>query len=305
MTRPGLLSLLAAAALVPAPAPALAGQPAATTAPTPAPDVQMDHVSIRSIGSGEPVVLIPGLASPRAVYDGIAGDLARSRRVLLVQVNGFGGDEPLGNAGPGIIDGVTADIAAYLEREGLPPAAVIGHSLGGVIGMRLARDHPQRIAKLMIVDALPFFGVLMGADATAASVRPMAEAMHASLLAAAARPRSPSADDPAISTMSITPEGRLKVSEWGVAANPQVVGQALFEDMQEDLRPDLARIARVPTTLLYAIPPSIANRARALWTGEYAPAPSIRLIGVESSYHFIMLDQPERFGREVADFLAG
>jgi pimeloyl-ACP methyl ester carboxylesterase len=301
MIRTRLIALLAATAFV-AP-PAFAVQP--PTAAVASADVQMEHISIRSIGSGEPVVLIPGLASPRAVYDGIAGELARTRRVLLVQVNGFAGDSPRANAGEGIINGVTADIAAYLEREGIRPAAVIGHSLGGVIGMRLARDHPERVAKLMIVDALPFFGVLMGADATAASVRPMAEMMRSTVAASAGRTRTPSADDPALATMSISPEGRLQVSTWGAAADPRVVGQAMFEDLQEDLRPDLARIARVPTTVLYAIPPSIADRARALWTGQYAPAPSIRMVGVEDSYHFIMLDQPERFAREVVAFLAG
>jgi pimeloyl-ACP methyl ester carboxylesterase len=199
--------------------------------------------------------------------------------------------------------GVTADIARYLQERRMAPAAVIGHSLGGVIGMRLARDHPRRVARLMIVDALPFIGTLFRPDATVDNLRPVAGAMQARMLAAAASPREPSPDDPNVATMSISAQGRRQVSAWGLAANPQVVAQALVEDMAEDLRPDLAAIAKVPTIVLYAVPPPIAAQARALWTAAYAPAPAIRLVPVENSFHFIMLDQPEAFAREVAAFL--
>jgi len=267
-------------------------------------DVQMEHVSIRSIGSGPPVVLIPGLASPRAVYDNIASELARGRRVLLVQVNGFGGDAPRGNAEGAVIEGVVSDIASYLRRERLQRSAVVGHSLGGVVAMRLARDHAPLVDRLMIVDALPFIGTLFAPNATVESIRPAAEAMRQGYLSAASRPRQPSAEDPMLATMSITPQGRRQVSEWGIAANPQVAARALYEDMQEDLRPNLAAIARVPTTVLYAVPPQIAARARAMWTSAYAGAPTVRMIAVENSHHFIMLDQPEIFAREIAAFLA-
>ena len=54
----------------------------------------MDHISIETIGKGSPVILIPGLSRPRAVWDGVAPELAKTHRVILVQVNGFGGDDP-------------------------------------------------------------------------------------------------------------------------------------------------------------------------------------------------------------------
>jgi pimeloyl-ACP methyl ester carboxylesterase len=47
---------------------------------------RLPHTSIVSEGSGPSVVLIPGLSSPRAVWDGVAPELARSHRVILVQV---------------------------------------------------------------------------------------------------------------------------------------------------------------------------------------------------------------------------
>eukprot|EP01035_Chromulina_nebulosa_P061256 gene61256-83791_t len=121
-----------------------AAAPAARSAAvaTPAPEQRMDHISIVALGSGSPVILIPGLASPRAVWDGVASDLARTHRVILVQVNGFGGDDPGANLKPGILDGIVADLHAYQAKNALTGAAMVGHSMGGLVGMMLARAHP-------------------------------------------------------------------------------------------------------------------------------------------------------------------
>src|SRR5688500_11098849 len=89
----------------------------------------MAHISIRSFGEGQPVVLIPGLASPVAVWDGIAPDLAKNHRLILVQVNGFG-TKAGANAKAGTLDGIVRDLAAYLVKEKVARPAVIGHSMG-------------------------------------------------------------------------------------------------------------------------------------------------------------------------------
>ena len=49
---------------------------------------RFNHISEVKLGYGSPVVLIPGLGSPRAVWDGIAPALAKSHTVYLVQSTG-------------------------------------------------------------------------------------------------------------------------------------------------------------------------------------------------------------------------
>ncbi|GAA0327274.1 hypothetical protein GCM10009087_41910 [Sphingomonas oligophenolica] len=102
------LSLLLAFASLPFAAQPTAGNcaaaaPAAAAATAP---VQLEHISIAVTGSGSPVFLIPGLSSPRATWDGVAPELARTHWVYLVQVNGFGGDAPGAHPQPGILSGV-------------------------------------------------------------------------------------------------------------------------------------------------------------------------------------------------------
>jgi pimeloyl-ACP methyl ester carboxylesterase len=272
----------------------LHAQAPAPAAASPADETRLPHISVRSIGSGDPVVLIPGLASPRAVWDAIAPELARHLRVLLVQVNGFGGDDPGANGQDGVLPGIAADIVRYLDDNHIGRAAVIGHSMGGLVGMMLARDHGDRVSKLMIVDSLPFFGVLVGPNATVDSVRPIARQMREGLV----HSHGPQTAPP---NMSVTADGQARIAAWLNASNRAAVGQALYEDMTTDVRGDVPAIGRVPTTVLYAVPnPAMAAMVQGIYEGAYGAAPSIRLVPIEGSAHFIMLDQPQRF-REAAD----
>jgi len=103
--------------------------------------------------------------------------------------------------------------------------------------------------------------------------------------------------------MSNTEAGKAKVLEWLKTSDPKVVGEALVEDATTDVRPKLQSITQ-PITVLYAVPsPERAAVTKALYTDAYKTAPAARLVGVDGSEHFIMLDQPARFATEVETFL--
>jgi pimeloyl-ACP methyl ester carboxylesterase len=273
--------------------------PAATAASA---EVRMDHISVVTMGKGSPVILIPGLSSPRAVWDGVASNLAKTHRVVLVQVNGFGGDDAGGNLKPGVLDGVVADLDAYVAKNRLSGAAVIGHSMGGLVGLMLAKAHPADVGKLMIVDSLPWFGMLFGPTATVAAVEPRARAMRDQMAASYGKPDAANAEGTA-KALALKPESQAKVVDWVMKADTRVSAQAMYEDMTTDLRGDLKDIA-TPITLLY---PSSAGLPAAMadpfYKGAYAAAPHVTYQRVDDSAHFIMLDQPEVFAKAVAAFV--
>lgn len=268
---------------------------------------RMAHISIVEMGPSdaktEPLYLIPGLSSPRAVWDGIAPELARTRKLLLVQVNGFGGDDPGANLKPGVIDGMIADILADAASRGASKPAVIGHSLGGLTAMKLAARHPDRVGRVMVVDALPFLAKLFDAGATPESIRPNAEQMRAAMTAShdPMRAAPPVTKDPG-GIWSNTPQGRIQIANWSIKADMRVVAQAMYEDMVTDIAPELGRITARPFTVVYAAGIGEAQ-ARAIWEPSYAGTPA-KLVAIPDSYHFIMLDQPDAFARAVREFLA-
>jgi len=255
---------------------------------------RLSRITIRSVGEGAPVVLIPGLASAPSVYDGLATNIGAGHRLIFVQVNGFAGSAagPTDNLLPGAVD----ELAGWLAANKIEKPAVIGHSMGGLMAMMLASKHPAAAGKLMIVDALPFYGMLFGPSATPDAIRPVVEQMRAGMVSGKVPVQVPP-------QMSNTDAGKAKILEWLKASDPKVVGEALVEDATTDVRPDLPGIKQ-PITVLYAVPSSErAAITKALYTDAYKGAPTAKLVAVDGSEHFIMLDQPARLATEVEAFL--
>ena len=268
----------------------------AAAAPEAAAEQRLPHITIRSVGQGSAVVLIPGLASPSAVFDELAAKIGKDHRLIFVQVNGFAGAAPAGST-DNLLPAATDELAAWLAANRIEKPAVIGHSMGGLMAMMLAKSHPAAAGKLLIVDALPFYGMLFGPSATPDAIRPVVEEMRAGLVNGTSPPQVPP-------HMSNSDAGKAKVLAWLRASDPRTVGEALVEDATTDFRPDLAALSTVPVTVLYAASdPAMKPMADGLYREAYKPLPNAKLVPVEDSEHFIMLDQPQQFEAAVEAFL--
>ncbi len=273
----------------------------ATAAPAPA-EVRMDHISVTGTGKGSPVILIPGLSSPRAVWDGVVPELAKTHRVLLVQVNGFSGDDPGANLKPGILDGIVADLDAYIAKNKLQGAPVVGHSMGGLVALMLARAHPGDAGKLMIVDSLPWYGMIFGPTATMAMVEPQGKAMRDAIAASYGKPDNGSAAGIA-AKLALKPDSQTKVTAWVQKSDARVGAQAMYEDLTTDLRGDMGKIA-TPITLVYPTSAGLPSAvATPFYKGAYKDAPKVDFVEVPDSAHFVMLDQPEAFLKALTAFV--
>ena len=275
----------------------LSGTPArAATAPAHAATAPA-RFSVVVEGSGPDVILIPGLSSTREVYAAVAAHLKAGHRVHLVQVKGFG--EPAGpNASGSVLAPVADEIAAYAAQLGHP--AIVGHSMGGLIALKIAADHPALPSRVVVIDSLPFIGTLFGADSVDA-LKPQAEAMRAALAKApapdfTARPDCKKAASNALAVrMSLTPAGRCVVAHGQAVSDPRVTGQAMVDDMTTDLRARMASI-KAPVTLLYPRGgPVPAAMADSLYAAAYKDVAGVKLVPIDGSAHFIMQDQPAAF----------
>lgn len=260
---------------------------------------------------GKPdILLIPGLTSSRRVWAGEAARLASDYRFHLVQLNGFAG-QPAGdnaNTDP-LLPAVVEDLHAYLSACRMRPI-VIGHSLGGLLALQLAKRHREDVAKMVVVDANPFVGLMFGPQATLESVRPTAEAMRKSNLEQTPAQRE-ATEARTAETLALSPEARKLIVEDGLSSDRAVFARAFYEDMQTDLRPELPGI-KTRTLVLYAFDPTLtfpggpkptAEMVDAVTTGGYRGMPNVELVRVDASRHFIMFDQPETFHRLLQGFL--
>lgn len=260
--------------------------------------------SVEVVGTGPDVILIPGLSSPREVWDGTRAALAGKYRLHILELAGFGGSDPAPNLTGAILPGVVDQLAAYIEANHLKSPAVIGHSMGGLIGLMLAKAHPRDVGRLMVVDSLPWFGSIFAPGANPAVIEPQVAAMRDAMAAQYGKPADSAAIGQVAAGLALKPESRATVATWMGEADARVSAQAMYEDAMTDLRADTASIA-VPTTLVYPWSDALPKaRADAFYRGEYAKVPDMHFAAIGDSAHFVMLDQPAAFATAVEGFLA-
>jgi pimeloyl-ACP methyl ester carboxylesterase len=263
------------------------------------------RITVRAEGSGPDVVLIPGLNSSPRVWTEMVKAVP-GYRYHLVQVSGFAGQPKDGNLDGPVAAPVAEEIDRYIKESGLKQPVVIGHSMGGTIGMMLAARHPGDLSKLMVVDMVPFLGMFFGGPgASVASVEPIADRIAAGMRAASPDERSKRAVD-TINSMVNTESMRPAAIDDSMRSHVDVGTRAYRELVVTNLGPELPKIS-VPVTVLYVQPKSVpmpAEQFDAVYKGMFAPVPQLTLKRVPDSAHFIMWDQPVRFQAEVKGFLA-
>lgn len=274
----------------------------ATSPPSRAQDFAPTRFSVEVRGQGADVILIPGLGSSREVWARQAADLQATHRVHLVQLAGFAG-EPAQDAAGEVIAPFVDELARYIETRRLERPAIIGHSMGGFSGLMLARRHPDRVGRLMIVDALPFFSAMFGPQATAASVEPQARAMR-DQIAAMDNAAFGVQQSMGVQRLVKTESRRASVVNWTLASDRRTFAQAMYEVMTSDMRPEVASVA-APITVVYAYDPMMGPEAMVdgLYRGAYASAPNVNYERIDGSFHFVMLDQPNALAAAVENFL--
>lgn len=276
----------------------------AVLVPASAAEFKSERIAVSTEGEGKDVILIPGLGSSPRVWR----ELVRAvpgYRYHLVQVSGFAGHARGQNAEGKVAAPVAHEIARYIAAQGLDRPAIIGHSMGGTIGLMVAGRHPNALSRLMVVDMLPFLGAMFGPPGTTTeSVKPTADAFIAQLRTAdpaARQARSAATIDSMVDSVAMRP-GALDDS---LKSDPDVVARAFHELIVTDLRPELDKVA-VPTTVLYVMAKTPGMTEAAIdgaYKAAYAPLKGATLKRIPSSAHFIMWDQSEQFQSEVRQFL--
>ncbi|MBN9316155.1 MAG: alpha/beta fold hydrolase [Devosia sp.] len=106
------------------------------------------------VGSGRPILLIAGTASDGASWGPLL-PLLPNRQLILIDNRGAGQTRV---DGPIELDEMIEDCSALTEHLGLGAVDIVGHSLGGHLGLGVAAAHPDKVNRLVtlgtgIIDA--------------------------------------------------------------------------------------------------------------------------------------------------------
>jgi pimeloyl-ACP methyl ester carboxylesterase len=118
-------------------------------------DIDGMPVHVRDEGPRDdpsPIVLLHGFGSSLHAWDGWAQALRDKRRVVRLDLPGFGLTGPTPDATYGLERDMRVTLAV-LDRLGIARCVLGGNSLGGAVAWRTALAHPARVEKLILVDA--------------------------------------------------------------------------------------------------------------------------------------------------------
>ncbi len=102
-------------------------------------------------GTGKPLVLIPGGFMTISMMGQVVPDLAKTRQVIAVELQGHGHTADIDR--PFTYEQLADDIAALIKHLGLERADVFGFSAGGGVALQTAFRHPEVVRKLVVASA--------------------------------------------------------------------------------------------------------------------------------------------------------
>jgi pimeloyl-ACP methyl ester carboxylesterase len=111
--------------------------------------VRNGELYFEEAGSGEPIVLMPGLGHGAAYFEKTVPLLADLGRVVALDPRGVG--RSTSREERYSVEGWAADVSELIERLGASRAHLVGSSLGACVALQAALDHPERVASLVLV----------------------------------------------------------------------------------------------------------------------------------------------------------
>lgn len=115
-------------------------------------------INLRTGGAGPPLLLLHGFPQTHAIWHKVAPQLAANFTLVMPDLRGYGdSDKPASSTdhSPYSKRTMARDAVELMRSLGFERFSVCGHDRGGRVAHRLALDHPQSVARLMVLDISP------------------------------------------------------------------------------------------------------------------------------------------------------
>ncbi len=259
-------------------------------------------LAFRELGSGRPVLLLHGWPTSSFLWRNVMPSIARSNRVLALDLPGFGGsDKPAG---------VRYDFAffeqaidGFLEALGIDEVAVAAHDLGGPVAAHWALRRQERVTRLALLNTLvyPEFSEAVAAFVKAASTPGLREQLTSPAGLEAAM-RLGLADEAKLTPEVIdgvcepfdSDESRRALADAGIGLAPEGFAE---------IAAGLASF-KAPVRLVYGAQDQILPDIAQTMARVKRDVPQAVVTELPECGHFLQEEEPDEVGELLARFFA-
>jgi pimeloyl-ACP methyl ester carboxylesterase len=262
--------------------------------------IRLEGVAIHYVdrGQGQPLVLIHGLGGRIYNFRYNIPVLSEHMRVVALDLKGFGYSERPA-AGDYSLTAQARLVGELMDRLGIPRAAVLGHSMGAAIALRLAANCPEKVDRLILVGSAPPNGMVPRFAANL-PLRPLLR-LGAALVLHQPGLRERVLRQGFYDSAFVSPE---MLEEFRLSARIRGSTDAiasLLSDAARDEPLDLSRVSR-PTLLLWGESDRWTNLRLARWLADELP--DARLQVIDRARHMVLEERAEEANEAILAFLS-
>lgn len=254
---------------------------------------------------GQPMILIPGLASGPWAWQEAVRRFKDSRAVYVLTFPGFDGRPAVPGKG---LDAARESIVSLIEQRKLAHPVLVGHSLGGTLALAVAAMRPELVGAVVSLDGLP----------TLPGTEDLSETQRAQMTAGMkSRPMVMSSavfaaqQTDYMSGTGVLDMGRAEeLAKLTTKSDPGAVSQYMMDAFSVDLRDKLARIS-APVLVLVPYYSGDAGEQQmtevakvAYYKAMMGDTPHLTVLPVAPARHFAMFDAPEVVMDAIGKFLS-
>jgi pimeloyl-ACP methyl ester carboxylesterase len=266
-------------------------------------------------GTGRPLVLVHGTPTDYRAWSAQIEPFSRAHRTIAVSRRYAAPNLRQGDLADSTVENNAADLKGFIEKLGMGPVDLVGHSYGGFAVAYLAADHPDLVRSLVLVE--PAVSTLLVANQKSA-VQLLALLFRSPSVALAARRFQSRSLIPSLKALDAGDLGKaVELNVDGVQDSP-----GAYRKMSEgtrrmmldngktiaELRTEFPRFTTAEARRISARTLILNGESTSLWLrriGELlaAAVPKAEAVGVAKARHFPHMENPEFFNERVLAFL--
>ena len=252
--------------------------------------------TVEIIGKGKPIFYLPGFTVPGSVWKETVENSTLKRKSYLISYAGFNGNKPIEMPW---YDNIKSSIVKYIKDNNLNDIVIVGHSMGGNLAVDIASELPNRVSKIVIVEALPCMREVMMPNVPAESL--YYESPYNKQMLEMDDQKFKNMASMMASNMTLNKEKIAILTNWILEADRKTWVYGYTDLLKLDLRNVLSKI-KCETLIIGASFPDV-KIAKENYESQYSNLTNKTVVMASNSKHFIMFDQPKWFYETVNDFL--